>query len=81
MSEWKPTSMHDALGNKKPSGKQINFWKIFAVVALVVVCLLGVLNSCRNRYRSIADDYLILDTWTGNVYEIETKVIIQPTTE
>lgn len=74
MSEWKPTSIHDALGNKKPSDK-IHFWRIFAVVALVVGCLLGVLNSFRNRYRPLADDYLILDTWTGNVYELETKII------
>ena len=78
MSEWKPTSLHDALGYKKPNGKGIDFWKVFAIVALVVTCSLGILGSCRNRYRPLADDYLILDTWTGNVYEVEAKIITSP---
>ena len=80
MSEWKPTSIHDALGNKKPSGK-IPFWRIFAVVTLIALCFFGYFNAQRNRYRPFADGDLILDTWTGNVYELETKIINNQKTE
>lgn len=74
MSEWKPTSIRDALGNKKPGGK-IHFWRIFAVVTLIAFCFLGYLSTLRNRYHTFDGGNLILDTWTGNVYELETKII------
>lgn len=77
MSVWKPTSLRDALGYKKPDGTNpYRFWRIYAVIALIALCILGYLNAQRNRYRSFADSDLILDTWTGKVYEVETQIII-----
>lgn len=76
MSEWKPTSIHDAFSYKKPDSKEpYHFWKIYAIIVLIALCLLGYLNAQRNRYHSFADGYLILDTWTGKVYEVDNQII------
>lgn len=75
MSEWKPTSIHDAFGIKKHINGKDYFWRIFAIVSVIALCVIGFLNANRNRYRPIADDYFILDTWTGKVYELDERVI------
>lgn len=77
MSEWKPTSIHDAFGIKRQTSGRDYFWRIFAICALIALCIVGYLNSRENRYRPFADDYLILDTWTGKVYDTDSRVVNQ----
>ena len=57
---------------------QSSFWRIFAIIALLAFCIIGYFNACRNRYNSFAGGDLILDSWTGYVYETENRIIVKP---
>ena len=71
MSEWKPTSLQDALKFKKVNCKGDFFWRILAVIGLVAFCVLGYLNVTKGRYKTFYEGDLIIDSCTGRVYLVE----------
>jgi predicted MPP superfamily phosphohydrolase len=54
------------------------FWKIFAITALIVINGMFYLNATVTRY-TIQNKSLIMDRWTGRVYQISDRLMKRPT--
>lgn len=50
------------------------FWRIFAIAALLSFLIVGYLNALKNRYHSFDDGTLVLDTWTGKAYDTDDMI-------
>lgn len=50
------------------------FWRVIAILALLAFCVIGYLNASRERYRMISESVYVLDTWTGNIKNIENQL-------
>lgn len=55
-----------------------SFWRIFAIVSLIAFCVIGYLVANSNRYRPMYQAALILDSWTGKVYDIDGHLFKLP---
>ena len=48
------------------------FWKVFAVMATIIIAFLVIFNASMPRYKIMSGEY-ILDSWTGNVHDVDGR--------
>lgn len=75
ITNQKSNNQNNHLIDMKQQLIQSSFWRIFAIITLLAFCIIGYFNACRSRYHSFAEGELIIDSWTGEVYETENCIV------